>query len=355
MSWRAFNVLPSLAERYDITYVTTGDEIPPAAFKEVRRFPKWKHMMLAGFSLSKCVDQLFAAGSIDLAVVYASVGFAIRKTPYVALEGGSVYQEIRLFSPLTPWYRRSRFLIGLLHHALPEMVSIRRARHVIAVSHALKRNLMVLHGLSEDGVSVVNNGVGREYLNVYSTRTPWPPLRALYVGRLHFGKGILRTLEEFTRRSEIDMEFVLAGDGPDRAAIERLARDDRRIVCLGEIPRHRLIDLLSTSHIFVFPSHHEGFSSSLAEAMAAGLTCLTYDIPITREMLGDAGIMVPLGNAGAMIDRLAGLVKDPSPIRQYGKAAHDRASQFSWDKCAGQIGMVLEEQLQGTFAGDRDA
>ena len=58
MSWRAYNILPRLAEHFDLTYVTAGDEVPPASFVHVKRFPRPRYMMLAGFRLSNYVDAL---------------------------------------------------------------------------------------------------------------------------------------------------------------------------------------------------------------------------------------------------------------------------------------------------------
>lgn len=347
ISWWSSNVLPYLAERFDITYVATGHEVPQANFKEVKTFPRWKHMMLAGLGLSRYVDKLYREGKIDLAVVYASIGYALRKTPFLSMEAGSVYKEIQLFSSLVPWYRRSRFLLGFLHYALPEMLCVRRARHVITNSHTLRQDIMSIHRLPAERVSVTYNGIGQEYLDIYSMRRPTTQLRALYVGRLHFRKGILKVLEEFAMRPEIQIEFSIAGDGPDRFAVERLAREDKRISYLGFVNRSRLIELLSTSQIFVFPTYYEGFAASILEAMAAGLTCLSYESPITREMLGEAGILVPLGDSKAIIDRLAWLIEEPSHLAEYGKASHERARQYSWNTCAIQMEGIIENAASG--------
>jgi glycosyltransferase involved in cell wall biosynthesis len=345
MSWRAFNVLPLLAQHFDITYVTTGEEIPPAALKRVIRLPRWKHMMLAGFSLSRRVDRLYRRGEIDLALVYASIGFGIRRTPYIALEGGSTYREVQLFYPQMPWYRRGRLLTGFIHYAVPEIVCIRRATRVIAISESLKRDLVRLHGLPADRVCVIYNGIGHEYLDIFSRRHRAPRPRALYVGRLHYRKGILRVLEEFVRRPDLNIDFVIAGDGPERPAVERLSTMDRRILYEGHVGRSRLMELLSTSPIFVFPTHYEGFGSSLVEAMAAGCVCVCYDIPITREILGEAGLLVPVGEASALLDRVGSLVAEPSLASGCALKGHQRARSYSWRTCADQLTGVLRKEL----------
>ena len=345
MSWRAFNVLPTLAREFDVTYVTTGEEIPPAEFREVAKRPAWRHMQLAGFSLSRCVDELYRRRRIELAVVYASIGFAIRETPFVAIEGGSVYREIKLFAAREPWYRRPRFATGFVHYAVPEMLCIRRAARVVAISESLKQDLVSLHGVPPARVSVVYNGIGPEYLQLFSARSPAARTQALFVGRLHYRKGIVELLEAFHARRDLDVDFVVAGDGPDRAAVERLAGLDPRIRYVGFADRDALARLLTTSTLFVFPTYYEGFGSSLAEAMAAGLGCLVYDTPIAREILADAGVLVPVGDAAAMVDRIGALAGQPERVRALGEKAHRRAADFSWEKCARELSRVLRAEL----------
>ncbi len=344
MSWRAFNVLPYLAERFDITYVTTGDEVPVAAFREVRRLPKNTHMMVGGFALSRFVDRLYQAGTIRLVVAYGSIGFAIRRAPYIAIEGGSIYRQIQLFSALAPWYRRPRYLLGFLHYAVPEMLSVRRARHVIANSEALRADLMNIHHLPSSKIDVIHNGISEDFLALNRPRGSGRA-RLLYIGRLHPEKGITAALTEFSRRRDIDAEFYVLGAGPDAGRIAALAANDDRIRVLGAVDHDSVKQALRTSHIFIFPSYHEGFSSSLLEAMAAGLACLAYDIPVMRETLAEAGELVPLGDTRALLDSAARLLAHPDMLSGLGARAHARAQQFSWHDCATALEGTIHRAL----------
>src|SRR5689334_12481422 len=123
MSVLAERVLPYLARHHDVTYVTAGDAIPNAAFE-----------------LSHRVNQLHRDGLIDLALVWASIGFGLSRVPFINLEGTSVYAEIELFASALPAWRRLRFLPGLVHYALPEMVCNRRALCTIVPTEALRRD-----------------------------------------------------------------------------------------------------------------------------------------------------------------------------------------------------------------------
>ncbi len=347
MSTLAAEILPDLALRHDVTYVTAGEELPDAPFVQVVRARRGRHMNLAGFGLSRQVNRLYAEGWIDLAMVWASIGFGLRRVPFINLEGTSVYAEIGLFASFVPWYRRARYLPGLVHYALPEAVCNRRSARVIVPSEALKRDIVRLHRLPVERVAVVPHGVEPEHLACYAQKEPGPRPAILFVGRLHFRKGILPVLREFVRRRDIDADFYIAGDGPDRAAMQEAAAGDGRVKMLGTVGRQALRSILTATQVFVLPTYYEGFGLALLEAMASGHACVCYDIPVVREVLGDCGALVPLGDAAALVDAVAHLVRDGPRVAALSARAHDRAGRFSW----GDARTAIDRIVRDTFAG----
>jgi glycosyltransferase involved in cell wall biosynthesis len=342
MSSVAAHVLPELARRHDIYYVTAGDEVPEADFRGVLRAKRWRHMNLAGFELSRRVNTLYREGLIDMAVVWASIGFALRGVPFVNLEGGSVYAQIQLFASAVPFHKRAAFLTGFVHYAVPEILCNRRAAAVVVPSRALKNDLMRLHGVPEGRVVVVPHGVEPEHLALYERRTPGPP-RILFVGRLHCGKGIVPVVEEFVRRRDIEADFLIAGDGPERRTLEAAAAGDGRVKLLGSIGREEVDAALLATDVFVFPTLYEGFGLALSEAMASGHACVAYDIPAIRELLGDAGITVPAGDAVALVDQVARLVAAPDGRAAHAARAHARAERLSWQAAQAAIERVIRD------------
>ena len=223
MSSMATALLPELARKHDITYVTAGDAIPKADFHRVVRARRWKWMNVAGFELSRRVNRLYRDGLIDMAVVWASIGFGLRGVPFINLEGGSVYAEILMFRAGKPLHKRLRSLAGIVHYAVPEMLCNRRARKVVVPSAALQQDLMRLHDLADDDVRVVPHGVEQRHLALYGRKAPGRSPRILFVGRLHFRKGLTPVLREFVRRRDIQAEFEIVGEGPDRLLLEQIA------------------------------------------------------------------------------------------------------------------------------------
>jgi len=265
--------------------------------------------------------------------------------PFINLEGTSVFAEIELFASRMPWHRRWHFLTGLIHYALPERVCNRRARRTIVPSEALRRDVLRLHRLSPERVAVVPHGVEPQHLALYRDKPADLRPKLLFIGRLHFRKGLLPILEAYARRRDIDAEFLIAGDGPERPQVEQIAAADRRVRVLGQVDRQRLLLLLRDTNVFVFPTFYEGFGLALTEAMASGHACLSYDIPVVREVLDDTGVLVPLADAAALVDEVGKLVSRPEQIADCAARAHQRAAQFSWDEARLAIERIICETL----------
>jgi len=101
------------------------------------------------------------------------------------------------------------------------------------------------------------------------------PLILLYVGRLGWEKNIEFLLSAFRRLRERrqDVHFVLAGDGPHRACLERCAQElgiGRWVTFTGFLPREQLVALYGQADLFVFASKTETQGLVVVEAMMAG-------------------------------------------------------------------------------------
>jgi glycosyltransferase involved in cell wall biosynthesis len=343
MSWRAYNVLPILAKKFDIIYIACGKEIPSADFKDVYLFPKRKYMNAGGIELSKCANKLYRERKIDFAYTYSNIGFLLRKVPYINLSGLCFFECIKIFYSISPWYKRPKFLTGFIHYALPEYIACKRAAKLIANSNSLKVELIKHYKRKDEDVYLAYNGIGDEYLEKFNYKFNHKmisELKIVYIGRLHIQKGIFRLIVEFAKRKKLPMQFIVIGDGPDYQKIKMIAEKDNRILMTGHIKRADLLKHLDHTNIFVWPTLCEGFGNGLAEGMASGHACLAYDIPVNREMLGDAGILCKFNNPKDMIDRLEWLVSS-NEIAKYAFKAHEKIKKFSWGECAKKIEEVF--------------
>lgn len=106
------------------------------------------------------------------------------------------------------------------------------------------------------------------------------------------------------------------------------------ILWLGE--RSDTADLLATSDMFVLPSHQEGFSNALVEAMAAGIVPVATAVGGNVDALLDnqTGLLVPARDPDALAAAIARLAKDKALRQRLGAAARERVSRhFSLAGC----------------------
>jgi L-malate glycosyltransferase len=124
------------------------------------------------------------------------------------------------------------------------------------------------------------------------------------------------------RDQELTCTLALAGDGPERGALEdqatRLGIDVRFLGTRTDIE-----SLLARAHVFVLPSLHEGMSNAVMEAMAAGRPVVATDVGGTGELLRERGVLVPPSDAERLADGLAQVLGDPSLAARLGEEARD--------------------------------
>jgi glycosyltransferase involved in cell wall biosynthesis len=92
-----------------------------------------------------------------------------------------------------------------------------------------------------------------------------------------------------------------------------------------------LPELYRNADVFVFPSYTESFGHPLVEAMATGLPVVAADVPINREMCGDAAVYFPPFDVDACAESIARVAADPDLKQRLGARGLVRARSFTWE------------------------
>jgi glycosyltransferase involved in cell wall biosynthesis len=129
-----------------------------------------------------------------------------------------------------------------------------------------------------------------------------------------------------------DWDLVILGDGPLRVALESQVsalRLSARIHFVGWVGNSA--EWYERTDMFVFSSHSEGFGMVLAEAMAYGMPCVTYDCDagpadIVRD--GVDGAVVPVGDVTALADRMRALALDDRRRVEFSQRAREVLMRF---------------------------
>jgi 1,2-diacylglycerol 3-alpha-glucosyltransferase len=151
----------------------------------------------------------------------------------------------------------------------------------------------------------------------------------LCVGRLAKEKNVELPLRALALAADPSLRLAIAGDGPLRAELDDLASKAgvaAQVRFLGVVSRDDLPNLYASADAFVMPSTTETQGLVIAEALAAGAHVIAADAPQNRDVLGDAGSLVPPTPEAFA----AAFVGAPAPP-EIARAARHAAQRFSID------------------------
>ncbi|MFI6474679.1 glycosyltransferase family 4 protein [Streptomyces sp. NPDC050516] len=137
--------------------------------------------------------------------------------------------------------------------------------------------------------------------------------------------------------------LVIAGEGPGRAALQRRIEAEALPVRLvGR--RDDITELLAAADIAVLPSRWEARSLLAQEALRLGVPLVATAVGGVPELVGDAALLVPYGDAGALTEAVVRLLTDAEACRTL--AAAGRAQAETWpteDETVAQVLAVYDE------------
>lgn len=160
------------------------------------------------------------------------------------------------------------------------------------------------------------------------------------VARLHPQKRLDVLVDASLRWRERSPQpvTVIAGEGPLRVELERrIAADNAPVRLLGH--RADAPALLATADVVVLPSAWEARALVAQEAMRAGRPLVTTPVGGLPELVGDAAVLVPVGDAAALADAVTALLDDPGRARRLGQRARERA--LTWPTAADTVETVV--------------
>lgn len=157
--------------------------------------------------------------------------------------------------------------------------------------------------------------------------------------------GLLRD-----RLPGVPFEVRVYGDGPLRTDMERLVTQlglDGVVRLVGSIPHDDVPSALAQLDVFCATSVRESFGVAVAEAMAMLRPVVVSNTDGLAEVVGDAGLVVPCGDAEATADALARLAADPSLRTAFGEAGRLRVeARYDWEANVDTM-VGLYEQISG--------
>jgi L-malate glycosyltransferase len=313
----------------------------------------WEVLRSWGVPVSTLVPQGFVRAAIPL--MFVRLCRLLSRQRYDVVHTHLIGANV-LAAPLAAWYRvpvrfthdqtnddvRQR---SFIHRGLDYLAN-RLNHHIIAVSSSIRTFLCQQEGLPADKISVIYNSVDLERFAPRNapgarqegrSRYNLPPEALIVggVGRLHYQKNFSLFLEvaaEVCAR-EPRAFFVIAGEGPERAALEEKSRR------LGLASRVRFLgfvkdmpELYQCLDLLLLTSHFEGTPLTVLEAMAMGVPVVASRVDGVTEVLEDGrdGLQVPPGRRDLFVEAVCRVLADPVLRQGLARAGQEKARrQFS--------------------------
>ena len=241
--------------------------------------------------------------------------------------------------------------------------SSRQAACVVTVSEFSRQEILSTYGLAADKVVVVYHGCEDAFWQHKTVPEQDVVLDAvlsgagfrqepffLFVGSLLPRRQVylvIRALAQLAPRYHLLV--VGESDAEKCAAVQASAQDcdiADRVHCLGHVADAVLETLYQRALALVSPSTYEGFGLPILEAMKRGLPVVAWDIPIVREIAGNAAVLIASGDVSGLAGALDRIGADAEWRKTLSAAGHTRAKRFSWRQSAQAFLKVLHTVVQ---------
>jgi glycosyltransferase involved in cell wall biosynthesis len=181
----------------------------------------------------------------------------------------------------------------------------------------------------------------RKFLTLFCSRT-WEPI---------YGVDILAKAFVKVAASNPKVDLILLGGGSQGAYIHQIFMNGGvldRVHFGGQVRQNDLPRWYHMADLYISPSHMDGSSVSLMEALASGLPCLVSDIPGNREWVvdGENGWFFRDGDVDDLAEKISLAIKNRRSFKKIGEAARKTAEQKAdWEKNFGKLLEAYEKTI----------
>jgi glycosyltransferase involved in cell wall biosynthesis len=194
------------------------------------------------------------------------------------------------------------------------------------------KRTLVKNGFAPDRVFVIPYGTDvTSYRPI--VRPPRPGFNVLYVGPLHYWKGLHYLLDVVPKLDVPGARLTIVGRAdPDWAPyfLPRIAALGERVRHIPGLPKAEIEQVYAEADVLVFPSLVGGIGLVCYEAMATGLPVITSDGDVVIRD-GVDGLSIPLADLDGWRRALTDLARDRQRRLALGAAGAERVKAFSWD------------------------
>ncbi|WOX06016.1 glycosyltransferase family 4 protein [Microbulbifer pacificus] len=292
----------------------------------------------------------------------------IEKTgiPVVATIHHPITRDRQLALDAAPdWFYR--LLVRRWHSFLNMQIKVsRRLKHIVTVSKQSFDDIVEQFGVAPSQLKLIYNGIDTDIFapQPQVVANPFQIMTTASADQPLKGLRFLLQAVALLRGRYPQLTLLVVGKLKKGGATEKLLQELKLHDCVrfvSGISNQELVEHYASSGMVVCPSLYEGFGLPAGEAMACGVPVISSDGGALPEVVGDAGIVVPAGDSGALARAIERLLSDPSLRAEMGAAGRRRIEQqFSWQVAAKHlvsfyraiIGISAEPGMNTDVAGN---
>lgn len=307
-------------------------------------YPPARHPILFYIWFEWSVKRALKKNNIELFFSpdgYLSLGSSVRQVPVIHDLNYEHYPE-----------DLPKIVTRYLSYFFPKFAQ--KADKIITVSNFSKEDIVNTYHISPDKITAIWNGASdtfkpineekkSEILSKYSDGEEF----FLFVGALHPRKNLLRLIkafEQFKDKTHSTTKLVIVGEAlwknqtftdtiPEKIYSE--------IKFTGHLPIEELSLIMASAKLFTFIPYFEGFGIPLAEAMKCGTPILSGNLTSLPEVAGEAAEYCNPFDEEDIAQKMILLDSDTQRLKELSEMGLKRSVNFSWDKCAAEVGKVL--------------
>lgn len=212
--------------------------------------------------------------------------------------------------------------------------------NIVAVADHVKADFSKYDSRYYNKIIVILNGTSFGDSTSQNITNRVAQVKLIVVGRLADQKNHMFLLDIIRHLPALSLYII--GEGELREVLESRIKElelESRVFLVGEIERNSISEYMQDS-IFLFPSKFEAMPLAVLEAMKAGLYIIASDIPASRELLADTGILLPLDEI-RWVKAIEFALKSPIEQERLGKNAMDRASLFTLGRMGEEYAKII--------------
>lgn len=224
------------------------------------------------------------------------------------------------------------------------ILSVKSADVILSPSQVMIDDIRNFVFLPESKTYVNHYGV---YLDNFSKdiKPKQEKINILYTAYYWYHRNFITLLKaveilDKTLNRDFSVTLTLSPEDPINQKCATFKRDSpffskptikKHINPVGKLPNSKIPNLYKTADIFVWPTITEAFGHPLVEAMASTLPIIASDIPINREICGEAALYFNTFDAQDLADKVKLLIENPEFAKTLSEKSFQRSKIFKWE------------------------